>query len=185
MTSLLQQLEEAGIADDTVIVLSPDHYPYALERSAAWKTNRNYLCELLDVDKLTPFNRDSNTLIIWSGCLEGMDLQVDAPVYSLDILPTLSNLFGVPYDSRLLVGRDVFSEEMPLVLWPNYSWKTDRGTYDAAEGVFTPADGQEADQAYIDYVCALVRSKFSYCTQVQNTHYFRWLAQYLEEENKQ
>ena len=185
MTSLLQQLEEAGIADDTVIVLSPDHYPYALERSAAWKTNRNYLCELLDVDKLTPFNRDSNTLIIWSGCLEGMDLQVDAPVYSLDILPTLSNLFGVPYDSRLLVGRDVFSEEMPLVLWPNYSWKTDRGTYDAAEGVFTPADGQEADQEYIDYVCALVRSKFSYCTQVQNTHYFRWLAQYLEEENKQ
>lgn len=184
MTSLLQQLEEAGIADDTVIVLSPDHYPYGLERSAAWKTNRNYLCELLDVDKLTPFNRDSNTLIIWSGCLEGMDLQVDTPVYSLDILPTLSNLFGVPYDSRLLVGRDVFSEEMPLVLWPNYSWKTDRGTYDAAEGVFTPADGQEADREYIDYVCALVRSKFSYCTQVQNTHYFRWLAQYLEEENE-
>ena len=62
--------------------------------------------------------------------------------------------------------------------------KTDRGTYDAAEGVFTPADGQEADQEYIDYVCALVRSKFSYCTQVQNTHYFRWLAQYLEEENE-
>lgn len=184
MTSLLRQLEEAGIADDTVIVLSPDHYPYGLERSAAWKTNRNYLCELLDVDKLTPFNRDSNTLIIWSGCLEGMDLQVDTPVYSLDILPTLSNLFGVPYDSRLLVGRDVFSEEMPLVLWPNYSWKTDRGTYDAAEDVFTPADGQEADREYIDYVCALVRSKFSYCTQVQNTHYFRWLAQYLEEENE-
>ena len=82
------------------------------------------------------------------------------------------------------MGRDVFSEEMPLVLWPNYSWKTDRGTYDAAEGVFTPADGQEADQEYIDYVCALVRSKFSYCTQVQNTHYFRWLAQYLEEEHE-
>ena len=73
---------------------------------------------------------------------------------------------------------------MPLVLWPNYSWKTDRGTYDAAEGVFTPADGQEADQEYIVHVCALVRSKFSYCTQVQNTHYFRWLAQYLEEENE-
>lgn len=133
--------------------------------------------------ELTPFNRDSNTLIIWSGCLEDMNLQVDTPVYSLDILPTLSNLFGVPYDSRLLVGRDVFSEEMPLVLWPNYSWKTDRGTYDASEGVFTPADGQEADQEYIDYVCALVRSKFSYCAQVQNTHYFKWLAQYLEEEN--
>ena len=35
MESLIRQLEEAGIADDTVIVISPDHYPYALERSAA------------------------------------------------------------------------------------------------------------------------------------------------------
>ena len=184
LASLVGQLEAAGIADDTVIVLSPDHYPYGLERSAAWKTDRNYLCELLDTDELTPFNRDANTLIIWSGCLEGMDLQVDAPVYSLDILPTLSNLFGVPYDSRLLVGRDVFSEEMPLVLWPNYSWKTEQGTYDAAEGIFTPADGRTADQAYIDQVSALVRSKYSYCAQVRDRKYFTWLAERLEENRE-
>lgn len=182
MASLVEQLEKAGIADDTVIVLSPDHYPYGLERSAAWKTNRNYLCELLGVDELTPFIRDRSTLIIWSGCLEGKDIQVDDPVYSLDILPTLSNLFGVPYDSRLLVGRDVFSEEMPLVFWPNYQWKTDRGTYDASEGVFTPAEGQTADQAYIDYVSQLVRNKCTYSAQVRDRGYFTWLAGYLEEK---
>ena len=182
LASLVGQLEEAGIADDTVIVLSPDHYPYGLERSAAWKTDQDYLCELLGVDELTPFTRDSSTLIIWSGCLEGKGIQVDDPVYSLDILPTLSNLFGVPYDSRLLVGRDVFSEEMPLVLWPNYSWKTDRGTYDASEGVFTPAEGQTVDQVYIDYVSQLVRSKCAYSTQVCDCGYFTWLAGYLEEK---
>ena len=182
MASLVEQLEKAGIADDTVIVLSPDHYPYGLERSAAWKTNRNYLCELLGVDELTPFIRDRSTLIIWSGCLEGKNIQVDDPVYSLDILPTLSNLFGVPYDSRLLVGRDVFSEEMPLVFWPNYQWKTDRGTYDASEGVFTPAEGQTADQAYIDYVSQLVRNKCTYSAQVRDRGYFTWLAGYLEEK---
>ena len=30
MQSLVQQLEDAGIADDTVIVIATDHYPYGL-----------------------------------------------------------------------------------------------------------------------------------------------------------
>ena len=31
---LLTQLEEAGVADKTVIVLSGDHYPYGMEKSS-------------------------------------------------------------------------------------------------------------------------------------------------------
>ena len=126
------------------------------------------------------FTRDSNALIIWSGCLEDMDLKVEEPVYSLDILPTLSNLFGVEYDSRLLVGRDVFSEELPLVLWPDYSWKTDKGTYDATNGVFTPAQGQSVEEDYIDYVSALVHNKFRFCSSVQSSYYFNTLSKLLK-----
>ena len=32
MANLLDQLREAGIADRTLIVLNPDHYPYAMEQ---------------------------------------------------------------------------------------------------------------------------------------------------------
>ena len=40
-----------------------------------------------------------------------MDHQViDTPMSTLDILPTISNLFELPYDSRLLMGRDIFSD---------------------------------------------------------------------------
>lgn len=180
MASLIKQLEDAGIADDTVIVIGTDHYPYGLERSTTWKNTADYICELYGVEKMDRFTRDSNALIIWSGCLEDMDLKVEEPVYSLDILPTLSNLFGVEYDSRLLVGRDVFSGEIPLVLWPDYSWKTDKGTYDATNGLFTPAQGASVGEDYIDYVSALVHNKFRFCSSVQSSYYFNTLSKLLK-----
>ncbi|MBQ2227531.1 MAG: LTA synthase family protein, partial [Firmicutes bacterium] len=109
---VIQTLEEAGIANDTVIVLGTDHYPYGLEKSAAWGTDKDYLQELYGYAYQTPKERDHSRLLIWSGCLEESDpIQIDFPTYSLDIQPTLCNLFGVEYDSRLFVGQDVFSED--------------------------------------------------------------------------
>lgn len=182
MESLVRQLEEAGIADDTVIVLSSDHYPYGLERSGTWKNTSDYLRELYGVKQYDNFTRDHNALILWSGCLEDMDITVDEPVYSLDILPTLSNLFGVEYDSRLLVGRDVFSEEEALVLWPDYSWKTEKGTYNAQTGVFTPAGDAEADEAYLNRIDSLVADKITYSRAVLDTDFFNDLAEKLGRE---
>lgn len=180
MTSLVEQLEAAGIADDTVIVLATDHYPYGLERSSTWKNGQDYLKELYGVSEYDRFVRDSHTLILWSGCLEGEGIVVDEPVYSLDILPTLSNLFGVEYDSRLLVGRDVFSQEEALVLWPDYSWKTALGAYDNQTGVFTPTPGApQADEAYLERINALVANKITYCRRVLEADFFNDAAQAL------
>ena len=179
MASLIRQLEEAGIADDTVIVISPDHYPYGLERSSTWGNTKNYLNELYGVTKTDRFTRDNSALIIWSGCLEDKNLKVETPVYSLDILPTLSNLFGLDYDSRLLVGRDVFSDAEPLVLWPEFSWKTDKGIYDAASGTFTPAEGAVVEDGYADRIKAVVSNKISYSREVQNLKYFQILSDFL------
>ena len=179
MESLIRQLEEAGIANDTVIVISPDHYPYGLERSATWKNAKNYLKELYGVTEMNRFSRDNNALIIWSGCLEDKNLKVETPVYSLDILPTLSNLFGLDYDSRLLVGRDVFSDTEPLVLWPEFSWKTDKGTYEAESRTFTPAEGADVEDGYVERIKAIVSNKISYSREVQNMKYFQVLSDYL------
>lgn len=179
MEALIGYLEEAGIADDTVIVLATDHYPYGLERSSTWQNTSDYLRELYGVEDYDQFIRDHNSLIIWSGCLEGMDLKVDTPVYSLDILPTVSNLFGVEYDSRLLVGRDVFSDAQSLVLWPDYSWKTEKGTYEAKSGTFTPAEGETVSEDYVDYISSLVSNKITYSRSVQSLDYFNSLSKIL------
>ena len=182
MAYTIAALEEAGIADDTVIVISTDHYPYGLAPSDTWG-GYDYMAELYGKNWSNDRTRDSNTLIIWSGCLEDMDIVVDDPVSALDILPTLSNLFGLEYDSRLLVGRDVFSDTDPLVFWPlTYSWKTDKGFYDAKTGEFEPAEGVEVTQEYIDSISAIVRNKTVYSRSVQYYNYFNDISRILNSQ---
>ena len=179
MASLVAQLEEAGIADDTVIAISSDHYPYGLDQSDAWGTSESYLSELFGQPCDSRFVRDQNALIIWSGCLEDMDIVVDTPVSSLDLLPTLSNLFGVAYESRLLPGRDVFSDTTPLVFWPDYSWKTDKGTYNSSNRTFTPNEGVTVDEGYVDRISSQVKNKLTYSKAVQTEDYFNYIVKAL------
>ena len=178
---LVEQLESAGIADDTVIALSADHYPYGLEE---WTANKPYIHELYGFKYKNHLERDHNALIIWSGCLEDMDLEVTAPTYSLDILPTLSNLFGLEYDSRLLVGRDVFSDEEAIVLTQNYSWKTVEGVYDADKKKFTPNEGSEADKEYVERINKIVSNKVTYSRELAAVDYFDYVSKALKSARK-
>lgn len=179
MKYLLEQLELAGKMDDTVIVMTSDHYPYGFENSAAANNvgKYTYFNELAGHEIETNAEIHKNACIIWSGCIEDMDIVVDEPCYSLDILPTVSNLFGLEYDSRMLTGRDVFSGEMPLVLFRNYSWITDRGYYNAKAETFTPAEGvtfesEDAQNHYIKYVSNLVKNKINYAKYILEEDYY-------------
>ncbi len=178
LASLVAQLEEAGIADDTVIVMAPDHYPYGLDK--AWGLKHDGLAELYGVKKYDLFQRDKNTLILWSGCLEDMDLQIDAPVCSIDILPTLSNLFGVTYDSRLTIGRDVLGTEEAISLWPDYSWVTEKGSYIASSRKFTPVEGEEIPEGYVDRINSIVTNKVKFSRMIQNSSFFTELQKELD-----
>ena len=179
MEALIGYLEEAGIADDTLIVMATDHYPYGLERSATWQNTSDYLRELYGVEEYDRFIQDHSALIIWSGALEDKNITVEGPVYSLDILPTVSNLMGIDYDSRLLVGRDIFSDAPALALWPDFSWKTDKGSYDAKTGKFTPEEGQTVTEEYVDYISSLVSNKITFSRSVQSLDYYNHLAKEL------
>lgn len=182
MEYLLEELEKADLMDDTVIVIAADHFPYGLEKSAAWGNGDDHLQELYGFPSDSCFARDHNRLIIWSGCLEGMDLKVEEPTSSIDILPTLSNLFGLQYDSRLLIGRDVFSDTEPLVLWNTYCWRTEKGNYDPMNRVFYPNGDETPDQAYIDRITATVKNKLAYCKSVQKNWYFNDIRDLMAEK---
>ena len=90
------------------------------------------------------------------------------------------NLFGLEFDSRVLVGRDVFSDAPPLALWPDHSWKTDYGSYNAATGSFTPAESAEADASLLEQTHAIVANKITYSKGVQKHDYFNVLTQLLK-----
>ncbi len=180
MEYLVEQLEAAGIADDTVIALTADHYPYALVEG-----DKDYYNELAGTNNSErDTSRYRNTFILWSGCMEE-PVVVDTPCSSIDIVPTLSNLFGLAYDSRLYSGRDIFatnyqanqySSNMPLVVFANKgygsSWITDAGTYEASTGTFTPRDGVTVDENYVSRVSRLVSAKYTYAKLVIERNYY-------------
>ncbi len=172
MTTMVDMLEEAGIADDTVIVICPDHYPYGLAKSTTFNNTEDYLLDLYGVDSYDGFVRDKTSLIIWSECIEGMDLEVDTPVYSLDILPTISNLFGLEYDSRMLVGRDVFSDAEPLCVWADSSFLTEKGWYNAYTDEFLPTTDEEVTDEYLDGIKEIVANKIAFSTAVPKYDYY-------------
>ncbi|MCD7738049.1 MAG: sulfatase-like hydrolase/transferase, partial [Lachnospiraceae bacterium] len=172
LTTLVETLEEKGIADDMVIVICTDHYPYGLAKSTSYGNSEDYLKDLYQVDSYDFFTRDKSALIIWSGSIEGQNITVDTPTMSVDILPTLLNLFGIEYDSKLLVGRDVFSDAEPMVIWPNHSFITSEGRYYAATGEFIPNEGVEVEEEYLKNMKAVVSNKLSYSSNVFVYDYF-------------
>lgn len=176
MEYLVNRLEEAGIADDTVIVIGTDHYPFGLEQEKSSQF-KNALGDLYGYDYYAPWERDHSRLIIWSGCLEDSDpIVVDDPVYSLDIVPTLLNLLGIPFDSRLYVGRDVFSDQMPLVIWANYNWMTDKACFCGGQGVVA-YEGYEDEitKEYIQMISSTVANKFVFSKAVLDYDYYNIL----------
>lgn len=177
LESLVSGLEKAGIADDTVIAIVPDHYPYGLMPSAAWGFNTNYLEQLYGFPADTNPARDHNAAIIWCGSLEALDepIVVPGPTSSLDILPTLLNLFGLEYDSRLLAGRDALSGAEPLVFWNDYSWLTDKGYYDSAARSFRPNGGVEADEEYIQMMNDQVKDRLRLSGKIASLDYYGML----------
>lgn len=176
LASMVEQLEEKGIADDTVICITSDHYPYGLENSSTYGNSEDYIKDLYGYDPQNDWERDRNGWILWSGCLENeykdLACEISEPTYSLDILPTLSNLFGLEYDSRLLVGRDVFSDTEALVLWTNHSWVTSEGRYNANTKTFYPKENSEADEAYVERIKNVVSNKLSFSGKILNYDYY-------------
>lgn len=176
LTNLVSELENKGIADDTVICIAADHFPYGLD-SGGTLGNMPLLSELYGYNVENIFQRDHSRLILWCGSLEKSEpIVVDTPTFSLDILPTLSNLFGTEFDSRLFPGRDVFSDVEPLVFNTQYDWKTSYGTYYASKGQFVLAEGVESvPENYVQNIETQVRNKIRYCSLVLETDYFRYL----------
>lgn len=176
MTYLMGELEKKGILDDTVICISTDHFPYGLD-DGTWQARNSNLSKLYGFPTTNYVERDHSRLILWCGILEDMEpIVVDTPTCSVDILPTLSNLFGTEFDSRLMVGRDVLSDAMPLMFNVFHDWKTEYGTYIAGDRTFYPADETtEIPEGYVEAVKTIVRNKLRYCKSVLETDYYRYL----------
>ncbi len=164
MSFLIDQLTAAGQLENTVIVLSGDHYPYGLTDEE--------MDELAGYELEKKFEKFKSTLILWSGSMKE-PVEIDKVCSSLDVMPTLANLFGLEYDSRLIVGQDILSQSPGLVHFNDRSWISDLGRYDATKNIFTPLPGVDLGDDYARNILARVNKNFEYSTKILENNYYK------------
>lgn len=163
---LMERLEQAGQLSDTVIVLSADHYPYGLPDEV--------ISEMAGYEVDTDLERFHSTLILYK---HGMTPEVvEKPCSSVDILPTVLNLLGVPYDSRLLMGRDIFSDAPPLVVFCDQSWLTDRAYFNSTDETVTVFGDEPLPDGYAEEMDSIVKARLTYSGLILDLDYYRALG---------
>lgn len=161
---LLSRLEQAGKLEDTVIVISGDHYPYGLT--------------LGEINELSTFERDDKfekfrmPFLIWSGSMKG-PIKVEKIGSSLDVLPTVLNLFGAEFDSRLLMGRDILSDSDPIVIFSDRSFITDKGRYNSLTEQFTPNEGVTVEEGYVNKINTIIYKKYQMSRLILENDYYK------------
>lgn len=166
MAYLMEQLELAGQLENTVIVMTTDHYPYGLKNK--------YYNELTDEKKDTAFGIYENAFICWSYGMED-PIVVDTPCCTVDILPTLLNLFGFEYDSRLLIGQDVLDPNaLHIATLYNGSFITDRVKFNSATGEVTYlVDESLVPKGYVEAINQIVQTRFTISKAILDYDYYR------------
>ena len=190
MEYLLQKLDEYGILDDTVIVISPDHYPYGL------KNERKEMSSIVGYDRTDKFENYRTTFILYNSAITE-PIEVTKYTTSIDIIPTVYNLFGLSFDSRLFMGRDMLSDdEEGLVILSDRSWISDKGTYNSIKGVFKPFEKEitneqgeiekvpvEVPEGYVEEVTAKANARFRMSNLILSNDYYNHIGLNKNEEN--
>ena len=108
---LLEQLEADGRLEDTVLIFYADHCNYYLLDNTLLK----------DIKGVSDLNQADNTdwFIYDGGKTTGT---VEKVTSSLDVLPTIANLFGLEADYSAMIGHDAFAPEGGWAFWLDGSW---------------------------------------------------------------
>ena len=172
LEEIIKQLESAGKLDDTVIALVGDHYPYTLS--------------IDEVNEAASYKKDSivevnhSNFILWNNTMEE-PITIDKVGSQIDVLPTLLNLFGIEYDSRTIVGKDILSDYEGLAIFSNNSWVSDYGTYQASQRKFYPKEGKElngeTEAEYVKRMNSRVQNSFSISKMIIDNDYYNYIEE--------
>ena len=163
LEKLITSLDSVGVLDDTVIALVGDHYPYYMS--------------IDEVNEISSYKKDSvvevnrSNFILWNNKMD--TVEVDKVGSQIDVLPTLYNLFGVSYDSRLIIGKDILSTTDGLAIFGNRSWVSDKGTYFANTKKFVPVDGVKVTDEYINTMNKIVNNKVLMSKNIMENNYYK------------
>lgn len=185
LAKLLEQLEEEGKLEDTVIALFGDHFPYGLndkdinnylkQNGASYSVNRNSTKEK---------NVDRTPMVIYNS---GTSPQIVEDYTSIiDLLPTLLNMFNLDYDPRLYLGTDIFSEDhASRVVFADGSWQNERGYYNAPSSKMNYLEGAETyTNQELKSINTEIKTRQKMSANAIKSNYFKYLGDGLEKYKK-
>lgn len=108
---LIDNMTKDGTIENTTIVFFGDHY-------SKYLTDKDFIMEQKGVDN--EYSLCRTPLFIYSNKLEPQ--KVEKVTASVDMLPTIANLFNLDYNPRYSIGNDAFGEGGGFVCFKDYSW---------------------------------------------------------------
>ena len=163
---LLQELEDRGQLENTVIIGITDHYTYGYKN-----TQELYALSGVEEDLLL----EKTPCFIWSA--EGPSLTVDKTLNTSDFLPTVLNLLG--YDSPYhYLGQDAFDPGYAgYAIFPNGSWISDGVLCQADAGgqgeILHNAKGKALDEKYLAQMAKIAREYIKISNLLLMSNYYQ------------
>jgi len=168
LETLINKLSEKNLLDDTVIAFVGDHYPYEL--------TVEQINEIATYKKDDTIEINRSNFAIYNSNME--NVYVKKVGSQIDVLPTLYNLFGLEYDSRLIVGKDILSPSEGLAIFGDRSWISDKGAYFASKDEFIPKENVSED--YIFLTNQIVNNKINISKYIMEKNYYNIAFKYLK-----
>lgn len=144
----INELDEAGLLENTIIVLYGDHdarlpradynklYNYNMETHEFLTEEdpnyKEYDSFQYEVGRRVPF-------IIWSKDMAGTDLnkEITNVMGMYDVMPTLGNMLA--FHNKYALGHDIFNiNENNIVVFPNGNWVTNKMYYNSQKAAYLP-----------------------------------------------
>ena len=156
----LTELDEAGLLEDTVIVLYGDHdarlprnnydrlYNYNKETNETYEENdpryNEYNSYKYELGRKVPF-------IIWTKDMKGtsLNMEITDVMGMYDVQPTLGNMFG--FYNKYSLGHDIFDiGSNNIVVFPSGNWVNNKVYYNISKQESYPISTEAISQEEID-----------------------------------
>lgn len=138
VADLVARLEADGLLENTVLAFYADHYDY-------YMLDDGLQMQIKGVDNMNMLQHTD--FFIWSKDLQAA--QVEKVTTSLDVLPTLANLFGLDTAGAFLAGHDGLGGQGGCVFFSDGSWYDGKTYWDSSSG-------QEGDPARSQEISRIV-----------------------------
>lgn len=151
------KMDEAGLLDDTVIVLYGDHDARLPKADYVKMLNYDPTTDELK-SKDDPTYQEFNSyhyelnrkvpLLIWTKDHK-IQKEVDTVMGMYDVMPTLGNMFG--FYNKYALGHDIFEQKDDnIVVFPNGNWLTNKVYYNTQKGEYLSLKEEVISDDYIN-----------------------------------